>query len=235
MIKKLHSFPLFQRFQREWEPLLSTVAIRSFSKDSIIASHGEQANTVWLVVKGWVSLHRHTPDGRNITVGLCTSGDLFGEAGLFSQANYPYTAQVIEQDTELVVIPAPTLRQLTQHYPSLSNYLMELLSERLARTQLTLEQMSSLTAAQRLGCFLLRLCDAHEDTKLTLPIDKHIVASYLGMKPETLSRSFQQLQPLGIQVNLTSVHIEDVARLRHYVCDHCGESGMCATEEKIIS
>lgn len=232
----LAGFPLFAQFASLWEPLLPTLHITRHSKDARIADHGEQAGHVWMVVSGWVSLTRHTPDGKQVTVGLCTSGDLFGEAGLFAHASYPYTAQVIQEGTQLLAIPSASLRHLTQHHADFSNYLMGLLSERLNRIQLTLEQMSSLTASQRLGCFLLRLCNQQQahDGGITMPIDKQIIASYLGMKAETLSRSFAQLQPYGIEVKQATILVHDVARLHEFVCSSCGESGMCRTEDAII-
>ena len=231
-ISELNPYPLFARFPELWEPWISTLHITKHSKDAVIARHGEQANHVWMVISGWVSLQRNTPDGRNVTVGLCAAGDLFGEAGMFADSSYPYTAQVIQEGTELVAIPATTLRQISQLHVDFSNYLMELLSERLNRVQLTLEQMSSLTASQRLGCFLLRLCNQQQNHRdsVTMPIDKHIIASYLGMKAETLSRSFAQLQPLGIEVKHATITVNNISKLHQFVCSSCGESGMCRTE-----
>lgn len=233
---QLNDFPLFARFQALWEPWLPTLHITHHVKDVVIAEHGATATHIWMVLTGWVSLQRNTPDGRNVTVGLCAAGDVFGEAGMFAHANYPYNAQVIQQGTRLVAIPAASLRQLSQQHADFSNYLMELLSERLTRVQLTLEQMSSLSASQRLGCFLLRLCNQQQNHTncITMPIDKHIIASYLGMKAETLSRSFAQLQPYGIEVHQATISVHDLAKLHAFVCSSCGESGMCRTEENII-
>lgn len=226
------NFPLFHNFAALWQPYLPTVQTRHYAKHHYIVRHGEGAQMLWLVLSGWISLLRHTPDGREITVGLCTTGDLFGEAALFPNANYPYTVQVLQEDTALALIPANTLRQLSERDSDFSAYLLELLNERIARTQLRLEQMSSLSAAQRLGCFLLRLCQQRGETGgVVMPIDKHSIASYLGMKPETLSRSFQQLQPLGIQVKQAAITVGDVEKLVEYVCGSCSESGLCATED----
>jgi CRP-like cAMP-binding protein len=212
------------------------VQTRVFEKHETIALHGDKATTIWFLLQGWVSLLRHTPDGKEVTVGLCTSGDLFGEAALFSNANYPYTAQALQDGTSIAVIPANTLRQLSETHREFSAYIMALQNERINRTQLKLEQMSSLSAAQRLGCFLLRLCQQHQGaSEVIMPIDKHVVASYLGMKPETLSRSFQQLQPLGIHVKQNTITVSNVGKLVEYVCSSCSESGLCATESDVIA
>jgi len=84
-----------------------------------------------------------------------------------------------------------------------------------------------MSVAQRLGCFFLRLCHDHEQVSHTLniPVEKHILAAYLGMKPETLSRSQQQLKTLGVTVHGAQVKVQDIAKLREFVCNSCSESG----------
>lgn len=229
-------FPLFQRFQDAWKPFLPTIHSHRFDKHNYIINHGDPANHVWLIVTGWVSLLRHTPNGKQVTVGLCTNGDIFGKAALLTQASYPYTGEVLQNETEVIAIPAKTLRQLSQENAEFSNFLMETMNKRMDRVQLKLEQMSSLTAAQRLGCFLLQLCQQQGETsQVSMPIDKHVIASYLGMKPETLSRSFQQLKPLGIQVKQSTITVPDVGKLVEYVCGSCSESGLCDMESDAIT
>ena len=207
------------------------IKTRTHARHETVLPHGEQANTLWLVLKGWVKLTRQTPDGKETIVGLCTEGDLFGEAALFAHANYPYNAEILADDTQLATIPADTVRRLILQDQTLSTSIMALLGERLLQAQLKLEHMSTLSAAQRLGCFLLRLCHTHEQNRhLKIPIEKHILAAYLGMKPETLSRSQQQLKPLGVTISGHDIVIGDVDKLRVFVCGSCSESGACDAE-----
>jgi CRP-like cAMP-binding protein len=234
---RICDFPLFARFEAVWTSLLPQIQVKSYAKDEMVAHHGMAAHSIWLVLSGWVSLARNTPDGRESIVGLCCAGDLFGEAGLFLHATYPYNAQVVQADTELAVIPAEVMRRMVETHPQFSQSIMQELNNRVATAQLKLEQMSTLSAAQRIGCFLLRLCQHQTGGArfITMPVEKHLVATYLGMKPETLSRGFQQLTTIGIRVNGSEIEIHDVAALREYVCGSCGESGLCATEEEVMA
>ena len=64
-----------------------------------------------------------------------------------------------------------------------------------------LEQMKRLTAPQRLADFLLTLCPNEEGPcEIKLPYEKSLIASRLGMKPESLSRALAKLKPLGVTV-----------------------------------
>lgn len=227
--------PLFDASPELWADVAGTLRKKMHENNDRIVSHGDAAGSLWLVLSGWVKLTRQTPDGKESIIGLCTEGDVFGEAALFPHANYPYTAEVVGSNAELVAIPAATMRALVAKEPSLSARVMALLNDRTSQAQLKLEHMTTMSAAQRLGCFLLRLChsQANGAKTLTIPIEKHILAAYLGMKPETLSRSQQQLKPLGISVAGHDIAIGDINRLREFVCNSCSESGNCDVEEAV--
>jgi CRP-like cAMP-binding protein len=223
---------LFEASPELWATAAATLRKKIFQHDDRVVLHGDAATGLWLVYRGWVKLTRQTPDGKETVVGLCTEGDIFGEAALFPSANYPYSAEVVGSEAELAAIPAATIRGLIARDASLSARVMALLNERTAQAQLKLEHLSTMSAAQRLGCFLLRLChmQANGSRSLQIPVEKHVLAAYLGMKPETLSRSQQQLRPLGITVEGHAITVNDIARLREFVCGSCSESGSCDVE-----
>lgn len=224
--------PLFSANPELEHALAGNLHLKSFRAGEHVFAHGDRAASLWLVLHGWVKLTRQTPDGKETIVGLCTEGDVLGEAALFANANYPYHAEVVGTDAQLVAIPAPQLRELIQRKAELSRSIMGLMNERMSQAQLKLEHMSTMSAAQRLGCFLLRLCHAQANGAKTLeiPIEKHVLAAYLGMKPETLSRSQQQLQPQGISIQGPKVVISNIETLREFVCGSCSESGTCDFE-----
>lgn len=223
---------LFHTHPEAWQALLPSLHQKVCVKDEVVLHHGDAAVGLWLVYHGWVKLTRQTPDGKESIIGLCTEGDMFGEAALFPNANYPYNAQVIGADAELALIPAQAIRQTVAGDAALSASVMSMLNLRVSQAHLKLEHMSTLSAAQRLGCFLLRLCHTQADGSkvLQIPVEKHVLASYLGMKPETFSRSQQQLKQIGISVMGHSITIENVAKLRDFVCNSCSESGNCDAE-----
>lgn len=227
---RLH--PLFEANPELLSGVSGSVHQKLFSCDDRVFSHGDAATGLWLIYAGWVKLTRQTPDGKETVIGLCTEGDIFGEAALFSNANYPYTAEVVGDGASLAAIPATTIRGLIAKNAELSARVMALLNERTAQAQLKLEHMTTMSAAQRLGCFLLRLCHTQANGLKTLqiPVEKHILATYLGMKPETLSRSQQQLRPLGISISGHSVTIPHIEKLREFVCNSCSEFGSCDVE-----
>jgi len=224
---------LFQNYPEALPQITPYAKVKNYDKDCVVIYHGDAASSLWLVLKGWVKLTRQTPDGKESIIGLCAEGDVFGEAALFPHANYPYHAQTLAANTELAAIPAAVIRALIAENTAFSGIIMSLLNERTSQAQLKLEHMNTMSAAQRLGCFLLRLChtQASGTKKLLIPVEKHILAAYLGMKPETLSRSQKQLTALGLTVDGHEVHINSIENLRQFVCNSCSESGSCEVEE----
>lgn len=229
---RVRRHPLFAQNPALWEVLAPHIHAHSYTKDTAILHHGDAAQALWLVLSGWVKLVRQTPDGKETIVGLCTEGDVFGEASLFKHAAYPYHALAIGDTAELASIPSSRLRELVGQYSELAADVMLMLNQHMAQAQLKLEHMNTLSAAQRLGCFLLRLCHAQADgqTQLQIPVEKHVLAAFLGMKPETLSRSQQQLKPVGVEVRGHTIRLADIGRLRDFVCNSCSESGSCKVE-----
>lgn len=222
------SHPLFDASPALWADVANTLRKKTCETGEHIISHGDSASNLWLVFSGWIKLTRQTPDGKESIIGLCTQGDVFGEAALFMDTNYPYTAEVIGNTAELVAIPAHTIRSRLAKEPLLSARVMAMLNERTSQAQLKLEHMTTMSAAQRLGCFLLRLCSAQAEGAKTLdiPVEKAVLAAYLGMKAETLSRSQQQLKEVGVKILGPMVTVENIAQLRQFVCNSCSESSM---------
>lgn len=225
--------PLFTENPALWENLGGSLRLQHVQGGDRVLTYGDAATSLWLVYRGWVKLTRQTPDGKETVIGLRTEGEILGEASLFANASYPYTAEIVGADAELASVSAVSVQALISKDARLSSRIMALLNERMVQAQLKLEHMSTMSAAQRLGCFLLQLCHTQAGGAKTLqiPVEKNVLAAYLGMKPETLSRSQQQLKPLGISVDGHQISIGSIERLRDFVCESCSQSGSCAIDE----
>jgi CRP-like cAMP-binding protein len=85
------------------------------------------------------------------------------------------------------------------------------------RHEMQLEQYLLYSAPQRIGCFLLGLCPVLEQIDgvvLTLPYDKMLIASTLGMRGATLSRALNILRDeTSLQISDSRVTIDSMARL----------------------
>ena len=67
---------------------------------------------------------------------------------------------------------------------------------------------------QRVAAYLIAyLRDHGPGLSFTLPMEKRLIASYLGMTPENLSRTLKSLEPEGLVVAGQSFTVQDYDRL----------------------
>ncbi len=83
-----------------------------------------------------------------------------------------------------------------------------------------LERMKVNTTTERLADYLVDMVEVRgKEGRIILPFEKVILASVLGMKPESLSRAFRALKKVGVHSHLKEVFVEDIERLR--ACKRC--------------
>ena len=77
-----------------------------------------------------------------------------------------------------------------------------------------IEQLKARSAPQRVADFFVKQANVEFGAvRIALPYEKALIASRLGMKPESFSRALGKLAGLGVAVERDSVSIADVARL----------------------
>lgn len=201
----------------------------SYPKGKVLFIRDEPADYFYLIISGWVKLFRETLDGDEAVIDVLTDGHIFGETSIFEGGLYPYGAQVIE-DAEILMIPTSVLEEKIKNNITLSMNMLGAMSRYRKQQDNEIEHRTLQNAPQRIGCFLLRLCKADDGKSVTLhlPYDKMLIASRLGMKPETFSRSLATLaKNTGINVKGSSVQIDDIERLTGYSCNACSNSYPC--------
>ena len=199
------------------ETILSRSDTRSFDRGTVIFLQGDPAEHVFIVLEGWVKLFRISQNGAEAVVGVFTKGRSFGEAAAFQNDVYPVAAEAVT-DCRVMPVRSGLILGLMESRPELCTAMLASTFKHLHALVAQIEQLKGHTGAQRLAEFLLELCPVAEGScVVTLPYDKVLIAGRLGMKPESLSRSFARLRELGVKVCQNNAMISDVAGLRGYV------------------
>ena len=77
-----------------------------------------------------------------------------------------------------------------------------------------IEQLKARSTPQRIADFLVKHANANSGAaRIVLPYEKALIASRLGMTPESFSRALGKLAKIGVIVDRDSVSIGDVAKL----------------------
>ncbi len=230
----LKALPLFAMLKdSDIATLLRHSQVKELAKSDMLFLQGEPAGNFYIVISGWIKLFRETGDGHESIAGLCSEGDTFGEAVLYEGSHYPFGAQAVEL-SKVLRIPAAAVKELIQRDSTFAAHLIQAMSQRMHSLELQVEHLSAMTAPQRIGCFLLKLCRGkpERNIELVLPYDKGLVATFLGVKLETFSRALHQLKPVGVEVNGPAVTVADMHKLQEYVCVSCSQVAEdCAKED----
>ena len=125
------------------------------------------------------------------------------------------------EDAHILNMPLSLLQEQLSVNNQLLYNMVSYMAQDQRRHEQQLEQYLLYSAPQRIGCFLLGLCPTLEQIDgviLTLPYDKTLIASTLGMKGATFSRALNILrEETGIVITGTRVTIDSMERLLQFV------------------
>ena len=199
--------------------LLRAAWVQHFSDGTILFKGSEDATRLYVILDGHVELFIEDDHGRNV-LEVAKSPTLLGEASLSGPGPYMESARIVGH-SRLLVIPAAAFAAVLAQRFDLGLRLLGSMSGRLHGLVTQISSLKVKSTAQRLGSFLLGIADNQSgQTTARFPYDKRLVAEFLGMSAESLSRALARLVPVGV-TNLgdNQVLIADLAALQ----DFCGE------------
>lgn len=211
------------------ETLSSQGRVHDIPKGHVLFINQDEATQFYIIQKGWVKLFRETLDGAQAVVDILPEGHIFGETSIFEDDLYPYTAEAAEPAT-VISLPLSALKTEIEDNPKVAFDMLSAMARYRKQQDMELEHMTLQNAPQRIGCFLLRLIDQdnHGATSIHLPYDKTLVASRLGMQPETFSRALSKLKvATGIKVKGSTIELESIEQLSTYSCAACSSEFPC--------
>lgn len=196
--------------------LLGHAAVRSYDRESLLFSAGEPADRFFVVVAGAVKLSVVDTDGNETIIEIIGAGNSFAEAAMFGPGRFPVNAEAMA-GARLITIDASSFFHKLEENRQLGLDMLAALGRWQLRLMAELGELKSHTPAQRLGWYLLRL--AHASTgvaRIKLPYRKSVIASRIGITPESLSRALARLAEFGVETLGDEVLIHDVQRLERF-------------------
>ena len=172
-----------------------------FPKRSIVFDQGDPTRVVYLVKRGKVRITRLTAEGKEVTVAVLGSGDIFGEETLFDGRPRTTHAVCIEECL-LCLAKADDLFALVSADPVLALNVAKILSDRLGEASATMEDLAYAKVSDRIVHLFERLATEH-GTRTTAGITVDIrlthaeIASLIGSTRETVSLEMANLVKSG--------------------------------------
>jgi CRP/FNR family transcriptional activator FtrB len=124
------------------------------------------------------------------------------------------TARMLDEG-RILMWPAASFRTQVRANVALAYGAMLQLSSYWRMLVTQIKELKLLSAVERLSALLLSLAPrASGPTKVVLPGSRGLVAGLLGVAPQSLSRAFSVLRPIGVTGSGREISITDTARLR---------------------
>lgn len=204
---------LFEGIAKECsDKLVAACRECSVDRQHIIYRRGDEAMGLYVLAVGHVKLSISSEKGPEKVIDLMGPGQSFGEAAMLLRRPYQHHAQALEEGV-LLWIPREAVEKAAEKYSGFSKRLMTILALQCESLQHDIEVVNLHSASERVADYLLH--QPIEEGKTRLRFDKRVIASKLGLKPETFSRALQQLKMQGlIAVKGASILILDPSRLR---------------------
>lgn len=199
MEQLLRAAAIFQSLsQTDMMPIANASKKVSYAANASLFAEQDPAHYFYLVVTGSVRLYRLTPDGKEKVIEIIRAGETFAESVALLDKPYPVFANTIEA-SEMIQIPAAVIRTLMAQNTGLALKMLASLSLRVHKFINDIHTLSMSSAQQKVaGYFLAFLSDETTEQRVELPSKKSIVASRLGLQPETFSRVLGKMKDRGV-------------------------------------
>ncbi len=209
--------PLFEKLPPELvDRLVRGAFVQGLPKGAILTTQGDEAEFLHIILSGRVGLLGEATNQRETVVEFFQTGDVFIAPALILKARYLMTARVID-DARILMIPAEIFRRLLESEHALAYSMTLVLAGHWRLLVRQIKELKLKSAGQRLGSYLLAMTGTRTGSAaVRLPEERQLVAARLGMTPESLSRSFALLRPVGVTGRGKQVQIADVGRLREF-------------------
>jgi CRP/FNR family transcriptional regulator len=191
---------------------------RRFKRGESVYRAGDEFSSLYAVRSGFFKTVQMLEDGRDQVTGFHMGGEIMGMDGIGPE-KHGSSALALE-DSEVCVIPYSRLESLGRDMHFLQRQFHKVMSREIVREHGVMLLLGTMRAEERLAAFLLNLSQrftarGYSATEFNLRMTRDEIGSYLGLKLETVSRTFSKFQEDGlISVQQKHVCIRDVAGLR---------------------
>ncbi len=196
-------------------------ARRKIKKGTNLFRTGEKFTSLFAIRTGFFKTSVVSEDGKDQVTGFQMAGEIIGLDGI---VNDQHTCDAVAlEDAEVCVMPFNRVEELSREVVSLQRHVHKIMSREIVREHGVMLLLGSMRAEERLAAFLLNLVQrlnarGFSKTELVLRMTREEIGSYLGLKLETVSRTFSKFVDDGIvEVKQRHIRILNADMLRDIV------------------
>ena len=191
---------------------------RKIKQGEQLFSAGDTFKSLYAIRTGFFKTCVSAADGREQVTGFQMAGEIIGLDGIVT--DHHNCSAIALEDAEVCIMPFADVEELSREFPVLQRHIHKIMSREIVRENSVMMLLGNMRAEERLAAFLLNLVQrlharGFSQSELMLRMTREEIGSYLGMKLETVSRTFSKFSDEGIiEVKQRYVKILDPEALK---------------------
>ena len=194
----LKSIPLFEGLpEAELRALAERTVTRSYPKQAIIVTEGDESDSLYLILSGRVKVYLADEHGKELILAIKGAGQYFGEMVLDEQ---PRSASVITlEPAQFAVLSRADFRAFLLRHAEVSLQVIQNLIRVARGLNQNLRNLAMLDVYGRVARILLQLAVDRGDGKLEIPekLTQKDIAARVGASREMINRILRDLTTGG--------------------------------------
>lgn len=201
-ISLLSQIPLFASLtQVELRELADRMVVCKYQHGDTIFHKGDPGTLLYVIKSGQVKITTISPQGEEIILAILSQGDFFGELALFDQEPRSASAIALTAAETFTLDQRDFFHFLNLHLALVSN-ILALLSRRLRRTNMLLEDSAFLDLDARLAKRLLELAErqgirTEKGVEIELHLTQQDLAALVGASRVAVNQQLAAYQARG--------------------------------------
>jgi CRP/FNR family transcriptional regulator, anaerobic regulatory protein len=174
---------------------------RRVKQGDLLFGDGDTFTSLYAIRTGVFKTSVSAEDGREQVIGFQMAGEIVGLDGIVNDL-HSCNAVALE-DSDVCVMPFSNVEELSREFPELQRHVHKIMSREIVRENKVMLLLGNMRAEERLAAFLLNLVQrlharGYSQSEIVLRMTREEIGSYLGMKLETVSRTFSKFSEEGI-------------------------------------
>ncbi len=174
---------------------------RQVKQGQMLYANGDPFTSLYAIRTGFFKTCVVNEDGREQVTGFQMAGEIIGLDGIVSDQHS--CSAIALEDAEVCIMPFASVEDLSREIPALQRHVHRVMSREIVRENGMMMMLGNMRAEERLAAFLLNLVQrlharGFSQSEMVLRMTREEIGSYLGLKLETISRTFSKLSDDGI-------------------------------------
>lgn len=190
--------PIFKTLSTQQLQLIDQIVHHHhFATGDFLYQEGDPTTALTIVASGQAKAFQTTVAGKEHLLYLLQTGDIDGEAALFSDdRHYSVSAQALTP-TAVCSIERREFQNLLLKYPPINLQVLKALGHKLLGVETRATKANTASVADRLADYLTETAASLDTNQFQLPLKQKDLATFIGTTPETVSRLLARLVKAG--------------------------------------